>query len=58
MAIPESEIERVKSNVSLAAVIRSRGIELKKKGKQLWGWQAKGETVCIVPQGNRKIKFY
>jgi DNA primase catalytic core len=37
MAIPESEIERVKSNVSLAAVIRSRGIELKKKGKQLWG---------------------
>lgn len=37
MAIPESEIEKVKSNVSLAAVIRSRGVELKRKGKQLWG---------------------
>jgi DNA primase len=37
MAIPENEIERVKSNVSLAAVIRARGVELKRKGKQLWG---------------------
>ena len=37
MAIPETEIERVKSNVSLAEVIRSRGVTLKKKGRQLWG---------------------
>jgi DNA primase catalytic core len=37
MAIPESEIEKVKSQISLAAVIRSRGVKLKKKGKQLWG---------------------
>jgi DNA primase len=37
MAIPESEIERIKSNVSLADVIRRRGVELKRKGKQLWG---------------------
>lgn len=37
MAIPENEIERVKSNVSLADVIRRRGVELKRKGKQLWG---------------------
>ncbi len=37
MAIPEQEIERVKSEISLASVIRSRGVELKKKGKQLWG---------------------
>jgi DNA primase catalytic core len=36
MAIPESEIEKVKSQISLAAVIRSRGVELKKKGRQLW----------------------
>jgi len=37
MAIPESEIERVKESVSLAEVIRRRGVELKRKGKQLWG---------------------
>ncbi len=37
MAIPENEIERVKSEISLASVIRSRGVTLKKKGKQLWG---------------------
>ena len=37
MAIAESEIEKVKSNVSLAEVIRSRGVELKRKGRQLWG---------------------
>jgi DNA primase len=37
MAIPESEIERVKSEVSLAEVIRARGVSLKKKGRQLWG---------------------
>ena len=37
MAIPESEIERVKSNVKLVAVIRARVVELKRKGKQLWG---------------------
>ena len=37
MAIPEQEIERVKQTVSLAAVIRARGVELKKKGRQLWG---------------------
>jgi DNA primase catalytic core len=37
MAIAESEIERVKSNISLASVIRARGVELKRKGKQLWG---------------------
>jgi DNA primase catalytic core len=37
MAIAESEIEKVKSEVSLASVIRSRGVTLKKKGKQLWG---------------------
>lgn len=37
MAIPESEIEKVKSQISLASVIRARGVTLKKKGKQLWG---------------------
>ena len=37
MAIPENEIERVKAQVSLADVVRSRGVELKKKGRQLWG---------------------
>ena len=37
MAIPESEIERVKQSISLAEVVRRRGVELKKKGKQLWG---------------------
>lgn len=37
MAIPENEIEKVKSNVSLAAVIRSRGVTLVKKGRQFWG---------------------
>lgn len=37
MSIPESEIERVKQSVSLSAVVRSRGVELRKKGRQLWG---------------------
>ncbi len=37
MAIPEQEIERVKSSISLADVVRSRGVSLKKKGRQLWG---------------------
>jgi DNA primase len=37
MAIPEKEIERVKNAVSLASVVRSRGVSLKKKGRQLWG---------------------
>jgi len=37
MAIPEKEIERVKSSISLADVVRSRGVTLKKKGRQLWG---------------------
>ncbi len=37
MAIANEEIERVKESVSLAEVIRRRGVELKRKGKQLWG---------------------
>jgi DNA primase len=37
MAIAEKEIERVKQTVSLADVVRSRGVILKKKGRQLWG---------------------
>ncbi len=37
MAIPESEIEKLKQSISLAEVIRSRGVELKRKGRQLWG---------------------
>jgi DNA primase catalytic core len=37
MAIPEQEIERVKSSISLADVVRARGVTLKKKGRQLWG---------------------
>jgi len=37
MAIPENEIERVKRSISLADVVRGRGVELKKKGRQLWG---------------------
>jgi len=37
MSIPENEIERVKAEVSLPAVVRSRGVALKKKGRQLWG---------------------
>jgi DNA primase len=37
MAIPESEIEKVKNAVNLADVVRARGVSLKKKGRQLWG---------------------
>jgi DNA primase len=37
MAIPENEIERVKQTVSLADVVHSRGVTLKKKVRQLWG---------------------
>jgi DNA primase catalytic core len=37
MAIPENEIEKLKQSISLAEVIRARGVELKKKGRQLWG---------------------
>jgi DNA primase len=37
MAIPEQEIEKIKQSISLAEVIRSRGVTLKKKGRQLWG---------------------
>jgi len=37
MAIPEQEIERVKASISLTDVVRSRGVSLKKKGRQLWG---------------------
>jgi DNA primase catalytic core len=37
MAIAESEIEKLKQSVSLAEVIRAHGVELKRKGKQLWG---------------------
>lgn len=37
MSIPESEIEKLKSEISLADVVRARGVELKKKGRQLWG---------------------
>lgn len=37
MAILEKEIERIKQTVSLASIIRSRGVVLKKKGRQLWG---------------------
>jgi DNA primase len=37
MAIPEQEIEKIKSEISLADVIRSRGVQLKKKGRQLRG---------------------
>jgi hypothetical protein len=33
----EKEIERVKQSINLAEVIRSRGVTLKKKGRQLWG---------------------
>lgn len=35
--IPESEIQRVKQTVDLAAYLRRRGVELKRKGKQWVG---------------------
>ena len=37
MSIPESDIERVKQTISLADVVRVRGVKLTKKGRQLWG---------------------
>ncbi len=37
MSIPESDIEQIKSQINLAEVIRSRGVKLTKKGRQLWG---------------------
>ncbi len=37
MEIAESEIEKLKQSINLAEVIRARGVELKRKGKQLWG---------------------
>jgi DNA primase catalytic core len=37
MAIPNEEIERVKESIKLSEVIRARGVELKRKGKQLFG---------------------
>jgi DNA primase catalytic core len=37
MKIAESDIQQLKESVKLSEVIRSRGVELKKKGKQLWG---------------------
>lgn len=35
--IPEDEIERIKKETDLAAVIRSRGVELKPAGHDLVG---------------------
>ena len=37
MAIPEQDIERVKQGSDLAAVVRARGVTLKRQGKQLVG---------------------
>ncbi len=37
MAIENEDILALKQTISLSAVVRSRGVELKKKGKQLWG---------------------
>ena len=37
MAIENEDILALKQNISLAGVVRSRGVELKKKGRQLWG---------------------
>ena len=37
MAIENEDILALKQTVSLADVVRSRGVELRKKGRQLWG---------------------
>ena len=37
MAIENEDILALKQTISLAGVVRSRGVELKKKGRQLWG---------------------
>ncbi|MBK9529339.1 MAG: hypothetical protein IPO41_13745 [Acidobacteria bacterium] len=37
MAIENEDIHALKQTISLSAVVRSRGVELKKKGRQLWG---------------------
>ena len=37
MAIENEDILTLKQTISLAGVIRSRGVELKKKGRRLWG---------------------
>lgn len=37
MAIENEDILALKQTISLAEVVRSRGVELKKKGRQLWG---------------------
>lgn len=37
MAIENEDILALKQTISLADVVRSRGVELKKKGRQLWG---------------------
>jgi DNA primase len=37
MAIENEDILALKQTISLSEVVRSRGVELKKKGRQLWG---------------------
>jgi DNA primase len=37
MAIENEEILALKQTISLAEVVRSRGVELKRKGRQPWG---------------------
>lgn len=37
MAIKNEDILALKQTVSLTEVVRSRGVTLKKKGRQLWG---------------------
>ncbi|MBK6590051.1 MAG: hypothetical protein IPG22_17340 [Acidobacteria bacterium] len=37
MAIENEDILALKQTISLADVVRSRGVELRKKGRQLWG---------------------
>ena len=45
--IPDTEIERLKSEVSVERLVAASGIELKRGGKDLLG-------CCLVPRGRHR----
>jgi len=54
--IPEAELERLKAEIDLAALVRSKGIELKPHGKDLLGLcpfhNDKNPSLVITPEKN------
>jgi DNA primase len=58
--IPDSEIERLKSEVSVERLIKGSGIELKKTGKDLAGkcpfHEDDTASLVVTPSKNLKIK--